>query len=61
MGVCVSRGPCLFYHSYLSVCCVSFVCMCPGIYEALELRDKDPKSYMGKGVTKVCVWGGGGP
>eukprot|EP00923_Selenidium_pygospionis_P040719 GHVN01070440.1.p1 GENE.GHVN01070440.1~~GHVN01070440.1.p1 ORF type:complete len:358 (+),score=54.09 GHVN01070440.1:28-1101(+) len=24
-----------------------------GIYEALELRDKDPKRYMGKGVTKA--------
>jgi enolase len=22
-----------------------------GIYEALELRDKDPKRYLGKGVT----------
>lgn len=24
-----------------------------GIYEALELRDKDPKRYLGKGVTKA--------
>jgi enolase len=24
-----------------------------GIYEALELRDKDPKRYQGKGVTKA--------
>jgi enolase len=24
-----------------------------GIYEALELRDKDPKRYNGKGVTKA--------
>ena len=27
---------------------------CAGIYEALELRDKDPTAYMGKGVSKVC-------
>jgi hypothetical protein len=26
-----------------------------GIYEALELRDKDPKKYLGKGVLKVTV------
>lgn len=25
-----------------------------GIHEALELRDKDPKRYMGKGVLKAC-------
>jgi enolase len=25
-----------------------------GIYEALELRDKDPKRYLGKGVLKAC-------
>ena len=25
-----------------------------GIYEALELRDKDDKRYFGKGVTKAC-------
>mmetsp|Transcript_2818 Transcript_2818/g.1923 ORF Transcript_2818/g.1923 Transcript_2818/m.1923 type:complete len:125 (-) Transcript_2818:1053-1427(-) len=24
-----------------------------GIYEALELRDKDPKRFLGKGVTKA--------
>ena len=24
-----------------------------GIYEALELRDKDPKRYLGKGVLKA--------
>lgn len=24
-----------------------------GVYEALELRDKDPKRYNGKGVTKA--------
>ena len=24
-----------------------------GIYEALELRDKDPKRYIGKGVLKA--------
>ena len=24
-----------------------------GIYEALELRDKDPKTYLGKGVLKA--------
>lgn len=24
-----------------------------GIYEALELRDKDPKRFMGKGVLKA--------
>lgn len=24
-----------------------------GIHEALELRDKDPKRYLGKGVTKA--------
>ena len=24
-----------------------------GIYEALEMRDKDPKAYMGKGVSKA--------
>ena len=24
-----------------------------GIYEALEMRDKDPKAYHGKGVSKA--------
>ena len=24
-----------------------------GIYEALELRDKDPKRFLGKGVSKA--------
>jgi enolase len=24
-----------------------------GIYEALEMRDKDPKAYMGKGVSNA--------
>ena len=26
-----------------------------GIYEALELRDKDPKRYLGKGVLKAVT------
>lgn len=25
-----------------------------GIYEALEMRDKDPKRYLGKGVQNAC-------
>lgn len=34
--------PLLYQYMYLA-----------GIYEALELRDKDPAAYMGKGVSKV--------
>jgi enolase len=30
-----------------------------GIHEALELRDKDPKRYLGKGVLKACQNAGG--
>ena len=26
-----------------------------GVYEALELRDKDASVHMGKGVLKVCA------
>jgi hypothetical protein len=32
---------------------IGWFCPVSGIYEALELRDKDPKAYMGKGVFKV--------
>lgn len=46
------------------LCAVRSCCLCThatikqtptpaGIYEALELRDKDPTAYMGKGVSKV--------
>ena len=50
----------------LAVCvCVVYACVPKltvrwlvhtGVYEALELRDKDESVHMGKGVTKVGVY-----
>jgi hypothetical protein len=48
------RHFCHYWHEVLRArACVCLALWGPGVYEALELRDKDPNVYMGKGVLKA--------